>query len=153
MVLGNLDWSLTRRRFIFVLQNHASFLENHLALGTTTLPHTNACWCVPYNSMYMSGNEPFWSALNQTDILMIFSESLAIVPEGLKVGQKCTKNHAKNEEAISLLLLLVYFFLQNYRKLHFSMMLPDVQRAKNKSRHYCECRSWISKIKYSESCE
>ena len=61
-------------------------------------------------SMYMSGNEPFWSALNQTDILMIFSESLAIVPEGLKVGQKCTKNHAKNEEAISLLLLLVYFF-------------------------------------------
>ena len=59
----------------------------------------------------MSGNEPFWSEKTKQ---MIFSESLA-APEGLKVGQKCTKNHAKNEEAI----LLLYIFLQNYGKLHF----------------------------------
>ena len=81
----------------------------------------------------MSGNEPFWSEKTKQ---MIFSESLA-APEGLKVGQKCTKNHAKNEEAI----LLLYIFFAELWEVTFFMILPDIQRVKNKSRNYNEFRS------------
>ena len=86
-------------------------------------------WCVPPPCL---GMNHFGLKTKQ----MIFSESLA-APEGLKVGQKCTKNHAKNEEAI----LLLYIFFAELLEVTFFMILPNIQRVKNKSRNYNEFRS------------